>query len=126
MFMSNGLCEMQQELEESVSSSQDQETRLQEAFQYLDELYREGKLTAKQMDVLIKWADDEIENGFPMYEVVNNLKRAKKRQHIYTLAQLNESKPAEVTPPTAPRMSKRGNTLAESMYVYEGGNQNLH
>ena len=57
-----------------------QECLLQETFNYLDDLRLEGKLTAKQVDDLVEWAEDEIDNGVSMEEVVNVLKRAKKRE----------------------------------------------
>ena len=90
--------------------TEDEEIQLQEAFQYLDELRHEGKLTAKQVDDLIEWAEDEIDNGETVDDVVNILKRAKKRVQIYSLPRFVGSKRVPQITLSYPRKSRRENT----------------
>ena len=86
-----------------------QESQLQETFNYLDELRQEGKLTAKQVDDLVEWAEDEIDNGVSVEDVVNVLKRAKKRERILSLPRFVGRKRIPQIPQHYPRKSSRGN-----------------
>jgi len=65
--------------------SEEEEDELQEAFDYLFELKRDGKLSAVEVDDLIEWAEDEIDHGQSVDYVVGYLKRQKKRAQIFSL-----------------------------------------
>ena len=63
--------------------SDEEENQLDDAFKYLNELRREGRLIATQVEDLIDWAEDEIDNGESVEDVVQCLKRAKKWAQIF-------------------------------------------
>ena len=74
-----------EENDEEHELSEEEEKQLEEAFDYLMQLCKEGKLTATQVDDLIEWAEEEAEAGQDIGWIVGSLRRTKKREQVFTL-----------------------------------------
>ena len=104
--------------------SDEEENQLDDAFKYLNELRRECRLIATQVEDLIDWAEDEIDNGESVEDIVQCLTRAKKRAQNFSSPRFVGRRQIPQIPMhylrkycslSSPTLSDRGGKDAESM-----------